>query len=76
MVRLPSGSDGIDREAELWLRNVNECVAELLGNVDYQDQISYKPMKIFTDPERTERIYGEAWTANWWWETQVSSPRV
>jgi hypothetical protein len=76
MVRVPSGPDGIEHEAELWSRNIHECVAELLGNVAFQDQIVYKPRKIFKDPERTERIYGEAWTADWWWETQVSSPRV
>ena len=76
MVGLPRGLDGVEHEAELWSRNINECVAALLGNVDFQDHIAYRPTKIFKDTERTERLYGEAWTADWWWETQVSGPRV
>jgi Plavaka transposase len=75
MVGLPRGPDGVEHEVELWSRNVDECVAALLGNVGFQDHIAYKPTKVFKDVERTERLYGEAWTADWWWETQVS-PRA
>ncbi|KAI0290755.1 hypothetical protein BC826DRAFT_1106244 [Russula brevipes] len=74
MVGLPRGPDGVEHEAELWSRNINECVASLLGNVDFQDHIAYKPTKIFKDAEMTERLYGEAWTADWWWETQAKLP--
>ncbi|KAI0282932.1 hypothetical protein BC826DRAFT_1093882 [Russula brevipes] len=74
MVGLPRGPDGVEHEAELWSRNVNECVAALLGNVGFQDHIAYKPTKVFKDAERTERLYGEAWTADWWWETQAKLP--
>ncbi|KAI0276821.1 hypothetical protein BC826DRAFT_876795, partial [Russula brevipes] len=59
MVGLPRGLDGVEHEAELWSRNINECVAALLGNVDFQDHIAYRPTKIFKDAERTERLYGE-----------------
>jgi len=72
MVGLPRGPNGIEHEVELWWCDINECVAALLGNVGFQEHIAYKPMKIFRDAERKERLYGEAWTADWWWETQVS----
>ena len=72
MVKLPAGKDGVEPEAELWVRDVNECLAELFGNPTFQANISYKPIKVFKDPEMTERVYGEAWTADWWWNTQVS----
>ncbi|KAI0290011.1 hypothetical protein BC826DRAFT_970620 [Russula brevipes] len=74
MVGLPRGPDGVEHEVELWSRNVDECVAALLGNVGFQDHIAYKPTKVFKDAERTERLYGEAWTADWWWETQAKLP--
>lgn len=72
MVRLPSGPGGVEHEDELWLRNINECIAQLLGNPAFRDHISYKPCKVFTDQDMTMREYGELWTADWWWETQVS----
>jgi hypothetical protein len=72
MVGLPRAPDGVGHEVELWSRNVNEGIAALLGNEGFQDHISYKPTKVFKDAERTERVYREAWTADWWWETQVS----
>lgn len=71
-MRLPNGADGTEHEAELWMRDIGECIGELLGNPDFQDHISYKPMRVFQDPEKTERVYGEAWTADWWWDMQVS----
>ncbi|KAI0292756.1 hypothetical protein BC826DRAFT_954755 [Russula brevipes] len=74
IVRLPNGTDGTEHEAELWMRDIGECIVELLGNPDLQDDISYKPMRVFQDPEKTERVYGEAWTADWWWDTQAKLP--
>lgn len=60
---------------ELWHRDPVECVRELLGNPSFKKQ-GYVPRRIFKkmseDGEGTNREYNEMWTADWWWEVQVS----
>ena len=59
---------------ELWRRDPIECVRELMGNPMFKDVLKYAPEKAYLDPEgRKCRIYDEMWSADWWWETQVSN---
>lgn len=58
-------------ELELWKRDPVECVKELISNPAFQSVISYVPERAHTDEARTNRIYDEMWTADWWWDTQV-----
>ncbi|KAJ8521884.1 hypothetical protein ONZ45_g1435 [Pleurotus djamor] len=59
-------------ELELWRRDPVECVRELLGNPAYKDVLAYSPERVYTRADGVERLFDEAWTADWWWETQAT----
>ena len=54
-------------------RNSLEAVKALLGDPTLQNDIVYRPSRIFRrEGGRNVRIIHEMWTADWWWELQVS----
>lgn len=59
-------------EVEMWKRDPVCLVQEILENPELQNEIRYKPFKLYTDNEKTERIYNEMWTGDWWNEKAVS----
>ncbi|KII83181.1 hypothetical protein PLICRDRAFT_119771, partial [Plicaturopsis crispa FD-325 SS-3] len=59
-------------ELELWRRDPVDCVRELLGNPTFRDHLKYAPEHVFLDKHGEDRVYDEAWTADWWWKIQVS----
>lgn len=59
-------------KCELWWRDPLDCIAELIGNPEFEESISYVPEKVFADEKMEDRWYDEMWTGDWWWETQVS----
>jgi hypothetical protein len=77
MVEVTGDIDGPDgakltEEVEMWMRNPVECVQELMGNLAFRDNISYVPECVYQDSAGSKRVYDEMWTADWWWNTQVS----
>ena len=58
-------------DLELWFRDPVDCVSELLANPAFINYISYTPKRVYSDNEVKERIFDEAWMANWWWDMQV-----
>ena len=63
----------IEEEAlDLWMRDALELIQELLEDPNFKDEMQYRPMHMYTDETRKERIYGEMWTGDWWWSMQVS----
>jgi Plavaka transposase len=58
---------------ELWRRDPIECVSELMGNPMFKDVLKYAPEKAYLDEEKNCHIYDEMWSADWWWDTQVSN---
>lgn len=69
------GEDGTlkTEDLELWKRNPVDCVKELIGNPAFRSLISYVPQRAYADKAGTDRIFDEMWTADWWWDTQVSN---
>jgi len=61
-------------ELELWRRDPVDCVAQLLGDPAFKDVMSYVPERVFQDKAASVRVFDEMWTADWWWNTQVSVP--
>ncbi|KAG8938404.1 hypothetical protein FRC04_008939 [Tulasnella sp. 424] len=59
-------------EVELWLRDPVECVRELMGKASLQDSMVYRPARVYTGEDRQTRVFEEMWSAEWWWEIQVS----
>lgn len=60
-------------EVQLFRRDPNECIEELIGDPTFNEHISYKPERIFVDREKNTQAYGEMKTGEWWHEIQVRS---
>lgn len=59
----------LTEELEIWRRNPVDCCRELIGNPVFEDYMAYEPAKM---SRGGDRYYSEMYTADWWWETQVS----
>ncbi|KAJ7812872.1 hypothetical protein B0H14DRAFT_3112207 [Mycena olivaceomarginata] len=60
---------------EMWYRDPLECVKELLGNPSFAGKQGYKPIRVFKrfkDGQYSNREFTEMWTADWWWEIQLT----
>jgi hypothetical protein len=57
---------------ELWYRDPVEVVRELMGNPIFKEVMRYAPERVYCDSVGAERVVNEMWTAEWWWEVQVS----
>jgi hypothetical protein len=66
----PEGQPTV-QTVDLWMRNPLDLIRELIGNPDFKDVMHYAPERHYMDNERENREYNEAWTADWWWNTQV-----
>ncbi|KAG1844153.1 hypothetical protein F4604DRAFT_1884476 [Suillus subluteus] len=66
------------KKRELWFKNDPEdkhivhhrdpleAIKTLLGNPAHAEHVVYRPKKIFSDASKSERIYNEMWTGDWW----------
>ncbi len=64
------GSSKVE-EVQLFRRDPNECVDELMGDPTFDGHIAYSPEQVYTDFEKTKRCFGEMNTGEWWEEVQV-----
>lgn len=62
----------MEENVEVWRRDPVECVKELMGNPAFKDHMSYIAEHVYLDKGGKVRIFDEMWTADWWWNTQVS----
>ena len=56
---------------ELYSRNVLSCIRGLFGDPTFTHDLVFCPERVYTNPERTERIYNGIHTGSWWWDVQV-----
>lgn len=61
----------LTEELEFWWRDPVECVRELIGNPAFREHLHYRPTRLWRR-NTGKRVFNEAWTANWWWDVQVS----
>lgn len=52
-----------------YYRDPMKCVEYLLSQQLYKNDLHYAPVKEYN--AGGERLYGEMWTGDWWWQTQV-----
>lgn len=57
---------------ELWFRNPLCIIKELISNPAFNGFVSYTPERVYDDDTGETRVYDEMWTADWWWDMQVS----
>ena len=61
---------------ELWHRDPVECIAEVLGNPSFHGKQQYAPQRVFRNKNGKNQEFGEMWTADWWWKTQVCEHNI
>ena len=71
---LDSEQDVEEEVLDLWMRDALVLIQELLEDPNFKNEMHHRPMHLYTDESWEERIFGEMWTADWWWETQVRRP--
>ncbi|KAG8706404.1 hypothetical protein FRC09_002431, partial [Ceratobasidium sp. 395] len=69
---VPIDCDGNEHMNYLVARNVIEVVRELIGNRRFKKIMRYAPVRKWRLDARgnRSRVYGEMWTAEWWWKMQ------
>lgn len=69
-----NGEDGqvMTKTMDLWRRDPVNVIRKLIGNPAFREVMAYEPEHVFQDKAMVERIIDEMWTADWWWEIQVS----
>ncbi|KAG8718083.1 hypothetical protein FRC09_013184 [Ceratobasidium sp. 395] len=80
--RLPHGPDWYTRDVMVgkggpyermhtaYFRPVVDVTRDLIGNPAFKNVMRYAPERHWTSRWRHSRVYGEMWTANWWWLRQ------
>lgn len=63
-----------DRKQETFTiryRNPLEAIKTLWKDPELSPQMTFGPTKVYTDTSRSDRIYNEMWTGQWWNILQV-----
>lgn len=58
---------------EFWYRDILDVHKMLLSNPDLADDSTYAPFHMYTDDTKKTRLYSEAMSGDWAWNTQVST---
>ena len=72
--RVAVGDDVEDDKYEvlhLWTKDILQVIQELFENPQFKDHICCTPLKLYSDANKTERIYNEAWTGDKWHDCAV-----
>ena len=56
---------------ELHSRNILECIRSIYGDPEFTQDLAIAPERHYTDQERTDRVFSEMYTGDWWWAVQV-----
>ena len=52
-------------------RDILPCIRAIFGDPDLARDMVFAPERHYHDPQRTNRIYSEMHTGDWWWSVQV-----
>ncbi|KAG8729417.1 hypothetical protein FRC10_003926 [Ceratobasidium sp. 414] len=58
----------------LMTRHVVEVVSDIVGNPSFAEEMHFVAERHFADENCMNRVYGNSWSANWWWRTQLHIP--
>ncbi|KAG8721715.1 hypothetical protein FRC08_010851 [Ceratobasidium sp. 394] len=47
-------------------RDIVDVVRDMMGNPVFRDLLTYAPVTYWTSEEKTERVIGNMWSADWW----------
>ncbi|KAF8267150.1 hypothetical protein EI94DRAFT_1842165 [Lactarius quietus] len=57
---------------KVYFRDVIQCIRALFGDLDFTQDLIFRPEKHYVNEERTERMYHDMHTGSWWWLTQAA----
>lgn len=60
-----------DTRYDVFFRDVVKCVEALFGDSEFARYLVFVPEKHYGDEEKTDRLYHDMHTGDWWWDTQV-----
>ena len=55
-------------------RDVLHCIRAIYGDPEFAQDLVFAPERHYVDHERTQRVYDEMYTGDWWWSVQVRNP--
>ena len=64
--------DGSEKTHELFYRNPLDCLKALWADPAFDGHMSFAPEKRYSDRAKTQRLYTDMKTGDFWWEMQVS----
>jgi hypothetical protein len=56
---------------QLHSRDVLDCIRAIFGDPEFAQDLVFAPKHCYTDHERTQRVYSDMYTGDWWWSVQV-----
>lgn len=56
---------------EIYMRDVMECIKALYGDPEHAQYLCFAPEQHYADADKTQRLYHDMHTGQWWWSTQV-----
>lgn len=57
-------------ETDPYFRDPVACIRGL-ANSSFKNETAYRPGRVYTSKDRKNRVYDEANTGDWWYNTQV-----
>jgi hypothetical protein len=55
----------------IWHRDPVEAIKGLWKDPNLSPHMSFSPSKVYSDATKSDRIYSEMWTGQWWHALQV-----
>ncbi|CCO37629.1 hypothetical protein BN14_11786 [Rhizoctonia solani AG-1 IB] len=49
------------------LRNIIDIIKDFLSNPAFKSHMRYKPWRLYTSASKTERVYADMASSDWWW---------
>jgi hypothetical protein len=56
---------------EFHCHDILSCIRGLFSDPAFACDLIFSPEQLYTNRERTERVYNKVNTGNWWWAVQV-----
>ncbi|KAG8732289.1 hypothetical protein FRC11_014643 [Ceratobasidium sp. 423] len=63
------GPNGVEKVI-FWHRNTADVFRELFGILALKNEYHFQPERLYTKQDKGNRMYGDAWTAEAWWQIQ------
>ncbi|KAG9087422.1 hypothetical protein FS749_002924 [Ceratobasidium sp. UAMH 11750] len=63
--------DGRDKRPQYMVsRDIIQALRDIFANQDFEKGFKAAPERHYLSPQKVQRVYSDAYTANWWWREQ------